>query len=332
MSDYREIKRAAVTGASGYIGSHLTEELVGRGIEVVALVHSNSNNHIGNLRELPKETLERVTIRFSDILAPSDLKAAFHSVDTVFHLAAQISVPYSNRAPMLFVQTNVVGTYNVLDTAKTLGIPRVVVVSSSEVYGGTSKEAFRETTPLCARSPYAASKIAAEKMAEAFYHCYRLGTVMIRPFNTFGPRQSLRAVIPWIVKQALEKDEIILGNLKPERDFVYVTDTVSGMIAAASAKDVEGRTYNLSTGAAVSVGEIVRIVGKKLGKELRVKHVDEQTRDPNSEVWTLVGDSTAAREQLGWKPVVKFEEGLDYVIESIKKHLVTGIDPSIRYE
>lgn len=314
----RAIRDAVVTGASGFIGSYLVEALVRRGARVRALARANSEHRLGNLALLAPEVLARVEVRFVDILDLQDLRAAAEGADTLFHLAAQINVPYSMRAPGLFLQTNGMGTQNVLQTAADLKIERTVVVSSSEVYGGTDGPLLREDDRLCARSPYAASKIAAEKMAEAFCHTYGVGAVVVRPFNTFGPRQSLRAVIPWVVSQALAGDEIQLGNLKPVRDFVYVTDTAAGMLAAGEAEGVEGVVFNLATGVGVDVAEIVRRTGRLVGRTLHIKTREERVRRTSAEVWQLLGDAARAAERLGWAPAVSFDEGLAEMVRTMQ--------------
>ncbi len=314
----RPIREAVVTGASGFIGSHLVELLVRQGVRVRALARSNSEHRLGNLDLLAPEVRRQVDAQLVDVLDPQDLRAALGTADTVFHLAAQINVPYSMRAPALFLQTNGLGTQNVLQAALDLGVERVVVISSSEVYGGTGDRPLREEDPLCARSPYAASKVAAEKMAQAYFHTFGLGAVVVRPFNTFGPRQSLRAVIPWVVSQALAGDEIELGNLKPVRDFVFVADTAAGMLAAGTAEGIEGETLHLATGVGLDVETIVRAVGRVVGRPLRIRRREERARHPRAEVWKLVGDAAKAQALLGWAPAVSFEEGLERVVQSMR--------------
>jgi nucleoside-diphosphate-sugar epimerase len=305
---------AVVTGASGFIGSHLVERLVQRGYFVRALGHSNSESRVGNLGSLDPATLQRVDVRLIDILDISELEAAFDGADVVFHLAAQISVPYSFRAPSLFIQTNVSGTLNVLQASVHQRVRRVVVISSSEVYGGTVPTPMPESQELQARSPYAASKIGAEKLAEAYWHTFQLGVVALRPFNTFGPRQSARAVIPWIVSQALASDTIVLGNVEAARDLVYITDTTDGMIAAAEVPDVEGMVFNLATGQAFTVRELVSRVGTQLGRDLVIAHDAELAREKSREVWTLIGDASRAADRLNWRPRVSIDEGISHVI------------------
>lgn len=315
---------AIVTGASGFIGSHLVERLAASDFRVVALVRPNSGKGIGKLSALPADVLSRLDIRFCDIQDPEDLEAALEPSAVVFHLAAQIDVAYSARAPSLFLQTNVLGTHNLLRAALEKRAARAVVISTSEVYGGAEAGLIDESYPLRARSPYAASKIAAEKLAESYYHSYDLGVVIVRPFNTFGPRQSERAVIPWLLRQALGGGDIALGNLSPVRDFVYVSDTVAGIIAAGVAEHVEGQVFNLATGIGRSIGGLVEEVGTLVGRTLTVKEGGGLVRRASGEVWRLVGDAGKAQSQLGWSPEVTFEEGLKAVAHS----LAGGASPS----
>lgn len=247
-----------------------------------------------------------------DLQDPSDVRAAFEGCDTVLHLAAQIDVAHSLRSPQLFWNTNTLGTKNVLDAARAAGVERVVVTSSSEVYGGTARDPLSESSSLIAKSPYAASKIAAEKLVESYYHSYRTGGVVVRLFNTFGPRQSVRAVIPWIISQALAGDHVRLGNTHAARDFVFVEDTVAGIIAAAKTVGVEGGVFNLATGHAHAIHEVVTHVERIAGKSLRVTTTAERVRG-TEEVWTLIGDARLAGERLQWKPRTSFLDGLQRV-------------------
>ena len=313
--------RVAVTGAGGFIGSHLVAELVGRGVDVVAIVRANGQGSIGNLAQLSDQDLGKIEIRHSDVMAPADLQRHLDGVDTVFHLAAQISVPYSKWAPSLFLQVNVMGTQNVLRAAHTLGIPRVVVMSTSEVYGAARQVPITEDHPLCARSPYAASKIAAEKLAEAYHYTYSMGTVIVRAFNTFGPRQSTRAVIPWLASQALSREVVRLGNIQPVRDFVFVRDTVHGIIAAGTAAGVDGQTFNLATGRGYSIAEIVDRVRLLTGRQFTVEVSANCTRNERFEVWKLIGSGDRAAARLGWTPSVGIDEGLRSVLNHVGAEL-----------
>jgi nucleoside-diphosphate-sugar epimerase len=307
----RQLGKVAVTGATGFIGSHLVERLLADGHEVTAAVRPNSRMDCGNLAKIPAHAALRT--RTVDILDPRDARSAVEGCDTLFHLAAQVDVAHSLKSPALFIQTNVTGTLNLLEAARAQGVRRVVVASSAEVYGG-SAQPLSETSPLMARSPYAATKIAKEKLAESFYHSYRLGTVVVRLFNTFGPRQSVRAVIPWIVTQAIAGGELHLGNVNAVRDFMYVGDTVDGLMAAASREGVEGRVFNLATGKTHSIQDVVDRVGGLCGRRLRVATDAERVRG-TEEVWNLLGDAGAAERELGWRAQVPFGEGLRRVYE-----------------
>ena len=322
----RPLTFVAVTGAAGFIGSHLVERLVTGGVYVRALVHANANCGIGNLSALPPDILSKLDIRFIDILDANDVQAAVRSVDTVFHLAANISIPYSTEAPMLFLQTNVIGTYNVLQAIREMKDTRGVIISSSEVYGkAAAADPIREDHELCACSPYAASKIAAEKLAESYYHSFDANVVVVRPFNTYGPRQSPRAVIPWIIHQAMESSEVTLGNVLAIRDFLFVRDTVEGMIAAATANDVQGQSFNLASGAGISIEDLAYKIGSLIGRPLTIHTSVSRIRATNSEVWQRIGDAEKARAKLGWSPKVGLDEGLMLVInEARSMPLVVG--------
>jgi nucleoside-diphosphate-sugar epimerase len=326
----RPLTFVAVTGAAGFIGSHLVERLVNDGVHVRALVHANANCGIGNLSALPPDILGKLDIRFIDILDVNNVKAAVQSVDTVFHLAANISIPYSTEAPMLFLQTNVIGTYNILQAIREMKETRTVIISSSEVYGKASGNPLREDHEMCACSPYAATKIAAEKLAESYYHSYDADVVIVRPFNTYGPRQSPRAVIPWIINQALESSDIKLGNVFPVRDFLFVRDNVAGMIAAATANDVQGQSFNLATGAGISVEDLVHKIGSLMGRSLTIHTSASRTRTANSEVWERIGDTEKARTKLGWSPKVGLDEGLMLVINAARSS--TPVAAAERYQ
>jgi len=317
----RPLTFVAVTGAAGFIGSHLVERLAKDGVHVRALVHTNANREIGNLSVLPPNVLSKLDIRFIDILDANDVQSALQSVDTVFHLAANISIPYSIEAPMLILQTNVIGTYNVLQAIREMKDTRAIMVSSSEVYGKATMNPIREDHELCACSPYAASKIAAEKLAESYYYSFDADVVVVRPFNTYGPRQSSRAVIPLIVNQAMESSEVTLGNVLAVRDFLFVHDTVEGMIAAATANDVQGQSFNLATGTGISVEDLVYKIGSLMGRSLTIHMSVTRTRVANSEVWQRIGDAEKARTKLGWSPKVELDEGLMLVINEARNSM-----------
>lgn len=312
-------KRVLVTGADGFIGSHLVERLVEEGASVRAFVYYNSFGRWGWLDESPVS--EAIEVTCGDITDSDFVREAASGMDTIFHLAALIAIPYSYHAPRAYLRTNVEGTLNVLQAAKDLSVPRVVHTSTSEVYGTARHVPIREGHPLQGQSPYSASKIAADKMAEAFHLSFDLPVVTVRPFNTFGPRQSARAVIPTIISQALRGEDLKLGNLDPTRDLTFVSDTVDGFVRAATADKALGRTVNLGTGRETSIRDLVRIVGDIVGRSL-VPEVDrERVRPEGSEVERLLADNGLAGDLLGWQPSVSLEEGLRRTVEWIRENL-----------
>ena len=308
-----------VTGSDGFIGSHLVERLVAEGARVRALVYYNSFGQWGWLDQSPvRDAVDVVAGDVSDVECVRDAVAG---CEVVFHLAALIAIPYSYHAPRSYVRTNVEGTLNVLQAARAAGVRRVVHTSTSEVYGTAQYVPIPETHPLQGQSPYSASKIAADKMAEAFHLSFGLPVVTLRPFNTFGPRQSARAVIPTIISQALRGRRIKLGNLAPTRDLTYVTDTVDGFVRAGAVPGIEGRTINLGVGREASIGDLVKVVGDLLGGPLDVVVEKERLRPNGSEVERLLSDNTLAGELLGWKPDLTLEQGLEKTIGWIRDNL-----------
>jgi NAD dependent epimerase/dehydratase len=308
-------ERALVTGAGGFIASHLCERLVSDGASVRALCRYTSRREIGNLADVPDETRAELEIVFGDLLDRDFVAKAVAGCETVYHLAASISVPYSFVAPREVVRTNVEGTLNVLTAALEAAPARVVHLSSSEVYGTAQHTPIDEAHPLHVQSPYAASKVGADKLAESFFLAFALPVVIARPFNTFGPRQSLRAVIPTIVTQALDGDEVNLGATSPTRDFVYVTDTVDGLARLAAEPTAAGETFNIATGTDVSVEDVVGIVGELLGRELRIVSRPERLRPHESEVFQLRGDASKLRQAVSWEPATSLRDGLQAVID-----------------
>jgi NAD dependent epimerase/dehydratase len=307
--------QALVTGAGGFIASHLVERLVREGLTVRALCRYTSRQDVGNLADIPDETRAELDIVFGDLLDRDFVAKAVAGCDTVFHLAASISVPYSFVAPRQVVLTNVEGTLNVLTATLEAETSRVVHLSSSEVYGTAQYTPIDEAHPLHVQSPYAASKVGADKLAESFFLALALPVVIARPFNTFGPRQSLRAVIPTIIAQALSGDEVHLGATSPTRDFVYVGDTVDALLRLASEPKALGETYNIASGTDVSVEEVVTIVGQLLGRELRIVTQPERLRPNESEVLQLCGDASKLRQAVSWEPATSLRDGLEAVID-----------------
>jgi NAD dependent epimerase/dehydratase len=309
---------ALVTGAAGFIGSHLVERLAAEGASVRALCRYTSRTEIGNLAYLPDDMVASLDLRFGDLADADFVRDAVEGVDVVFHLGASISVAYSYVAPREVVQTNVLGTLNVLSAARSAGTRRVVQMSSSEVYGTAQYAPIDEQHPLHAQSPYAARKVAADKLAETFHLSFGLPVVIARPFNTYGPRQSQRAVIPTIAAQALAGDELSIGDLTPTRDFVYVGDTVRALLQLGDDDRHGGETFNISTGVDVSIGDVVRIVGEALGKELAVQRNPSRLRPATSEVFRLIGSADRLHAAYGWEPAVDLREGIGRVLEWLR--------------
>jgi len=314
-------QRVLVTGAGGFIGSHLVEHLVRQGATVRALTHYNSANHWFNLERLPEDCRRDVEVFPGDIGDPALVDDAVRGCETVFHLAALIGIPYSYRARASYVATNVIGTANVLEACLRRDVGRLVHTSTSEVYGSAQYIPIDESHPLVAQSPYAASKIGADKLVESFWHSFSLPTVTIRPFNTYGPRQSARAIVPTIISQALHGNAISLGNASPVRDLTYVDDTVAGFIAGARHAPGQGEVVNLGTGEGISVEELVTRVGRVLGKTLEIVSDESRVRPAGSEVTRLVSNNAKAIELLRWRPTTTLEEGLERTTTHIRSHL-----------
>lgn len=304
--------RVLVTGAGGFIGSHLVETLCARGAQVVAFAHYNGDQRAGWLDQSPIRG--EVECVFGDVRDADRVERAAKDCAAIFHLAALIGIPYSYVAPASYLDTNATGTLNVLRAAQRHGA-RLIHTSTSEVYGTARTAPISEDHPLQAQSPYAASKIAADKLVESFHLSFGVAATTVRPFNTFGPRQSLRAVIPTIIAQALKQDEIRLGNLTPTRDFTYVADTVDGFIAAAQCDAAIGRTVNLGVGAEISIGDLAARIAARLGRDVSVVQADDRTRAAGSEVDRLLSDNGRMRALTGWAPRWSLDDGLDGVID-----------------
>ncbi len=309
-----------VTGAGGFIGSHLVETLVAHGASVRALVRYTSRGNLGALEQLDRQTRSSVEVVHGDLCRPDVVRAAFEGVSVAFHLGALISIPYSYQSPDEAVATNVLGTLNVLQAARHAGVRRLVHTSTSEVYGTAQRVPMDETHPLQGQSPYAASKIGADKLAESFARAFNLPVVTVRPFNSFGPRQSTRAVIPTIITQLLDDRRIRLGSLHPRRDFTFVTDTVAGFLRAAELPDLRWQEINLGTGRDVSIGEVLELIAGLLGVTAEVTTETERMRPPNSEVDRLCSSNRLAADVLGWAPTVSLEDGLRLTIDWVKTH------------
>jgi NAD dependent epimerase/dehydratase len=319
MSSHWAGKAVLVTGAGGFIGSHVVDRLVSEGAVVRAFLHYNSRGDVGALGW--ESDLDAVDLRFGDLRDEDALAAAADGCDTVLHLGALIAIPYSYVAPRDVVETNVLGTLNVLSAARRTGARRVVCLSTSEVYGTPESDVITERDRLSAQSPYAASKIGADQLALSFHRSFDLPVGVVRPFNTYGPRQSARAVIPTILSQGLAGRPLALGALHPVRDFLYVEDTVSGVLAFAAWEGAPGSLLHVGTGEGVTVGELVRLAGEVLGRELDVELDEQRVRPDASEVQRLVCDASAARERLGWEPEVPLRDGLERTVEWIARNL-----------
>jgi NAD dependent epimerase/dehydratase len=307
-----------VTGAGGFIGSHLAERLVELGAKTRALVEYNSNNSWGWIDE--STVKHEITVTLGDIRDPESMRQAFENIDIVFHLAALIAIPYSYRAPQSYVSTNISGTLNVLQEANSGGADLVVHTSTSEVYGSAGYVPMDEAHPIQSQSPYSASKTAADEMAKAFHLSFGLPVSIIRPFNTFGPRQSSRAVIPTIITQALAGDSVQLGSLTPSRDFNYVADTVEGFIRIAECPAAVGQVVNVGSGREITIGDLASTILSLTGSNVPIVEDPQRVRPENSEVDRLCADSTKAKELLGWGPEYSLEEGLSETIEWVRKN------------
>jgi UDP-glucose 4-epimerase len=315
-------RKVLVTGADGFIGSHLTERLVALGANVRAFCFYNSNSSLGWLDDAEPAVKKSLDVRLGDIRDARFVEEACRGVDTVFHLAALIAIPYSYTAPESFVDTNVKGTLNVLEGARRAGCRRMVNTSTSEVYGTPDNVPIRETHPLQGQSPYSASKIAADKLCEAYHFSFKVPVVTLRPFNTYGPRQSTRAVLPTILVQLLAgKKEVKLGRLDPTRDLTFVADTVEGFVKAAEVEGIEGEVIQLGTGRTVSIGELFYAACSALAAKAHVVQEQERLRPDNSEVMVLLSDPSKAKSVLGWEALVPLEEGLRRTAVWLEKRL-----------
>lgn len=309
-----------VTGAGGFIGSHLVERLVRDGASVRALVRYTSRGDRGALEWVEPGVLADVEVVTGELRDVESVDRAVAGSDVVLHLGAQITIPYSYVNPRDYTEVNVLGTLNVCQAALRHGVTRVVQTSTSEVYGTAQTVPITEAHPLEPQSPYAASKVAADKLVDSFQRSFDLPAVVLRPFNTYGPRQSARAVIPTIISQALTGDVVRLGATDPRRDLTFVADTVAGFVAAATASGVEGRTIQLGTDHDVSVGDLVDEVGEVLGRELQVELDERRVRPEKSEVQRLISSPALAGELLGWAPQVTLREGLARTIDYVRDH------------
>lgn len=321
MSKMWRGRSVLVTGAGGFIGSHLCEDLVGRGAQVHAFVRYTSRFGLGYLDDVSEDVAASLEVVRGDLRDADAVDGAVSGVDAVFHLGALIGIPYSYVHPRETIDTNITGTLNVATAALRHGVRCMVHTSSSEVYGTARVVPIDESHPLQGQSPYSASKIGADKIVESFHQSFGLPAVTVRPFNTYGPRQSARAVIPTIITQGLSGATIKVGNLTPRRDFTYVSDTVAGLVRAAEVDAALGMVLNLGTGKEISIGDLVARISGILGVELEPASDEARVRPPTSEVERLCSDNALARDVLGWSPAVGLGEGLERTVAWIAEHL-----------
>lgn len=308
-------KKVLVTGADGFIGSHLVEQLISDGYKVKAFVYYNSFNSWGWLDSLPKNLLDKIEVFTGDIRDPNGVRTAMKDCEIVFHLAALIAIPYSYHSPDSYIDTNVKGTLNIIQAAKEFGIERVLVTSTSEVYGTAQFVPITELHPKQPQSPYSASKIGADCIAESFYRSFDLPLTIVRPFNTFGPRQSARAIIPTVITQLLSgMEEIRLGDLIPTRDLVYVKDTVHGFIDIAKSNELMGHEVNIATQSEICIGDLAQILINKINPNAQIVSDQQRLRPEKSEVFRLFGSNEKIKKYTSWNQKFSLEQGLDETI------------------
>jgi len=311
-----------VTGSDGFIGSHLVEELLKNGHAVKAFVMYNSFNSWGWLDTFPKDVLSEIEIFSGDVRDPNGVREAIKDVNEVFHLAALIAIPYSYHSPDSYVDTNIKGTLNVLQAARDFEVDRVLVTSTSEVYGTAQYVPIDEKHPYQGHSPYSATKIGADRLAESFYRSFDMPITIVRPFNTYGPRQSARAVIPTIIMQLLSgKEKIELGSLTPSRDFTYVKDTVKAFLEISKSEATIGEEINIASQREITIGELAQELIKQINPDASVLCSEERLRPEKSEVNRLLGSNEKIKRLTGWEPKYTFEDGLSETIKFIKANL-----------
>jgi NAD dependent epimerase/dehydratase len=313
-------KKVLVTGAAGFIGSHLCEALVGAGAAVTALIRYSGRSDWGNLEHLPADKQAALRVVGGNVEDPHQMIRVAEGQEVIFHLAALIAIPYSYVAPTSYVRTNVEGTLNVLEAARLHRTPRVVHTSTSETYGTALYTPIDEKHPMQAQSPYAASKIGGDKVAESYFRSFGVPVATLRPFNTYGPRQSARAVIPTIISQALAGKEVRLGNLKPVRDLTFVRDTVAAFLAIAGSDAALGQTVNAGAGSGITIGDLAAKILGLMGKQNPIVVEQDRLRPDTSEVFELVCDNRKAAAVMGWAPTVKLEAGLSEAIDFVRSH------------
>lgn len=309
-------KKVLITGAGGFIGSHLTEALVKSGCKVKAMIHYNSFNRWGWLDYIPRDILKEINVFCGDIRDPNGVSEALKDTEIVFHLAALIGIPYSYHSPDTYVDTNIKGTLNILQFSRMHNIEKIIHTSTSEVYGTAQFVPITEEHPINPQSPYAATKSGADFLAQSFYRSFNLPVITVRPFNTYGPRQSARAIIPTIINQLLKgKKEIYLGSLSPTRDLNYVADTVNGFISAATSTDTSGKVFNIGNNNEISVGDLAKKIMEITGIKAEIVVDKQRIRPEKSEVERLFASNEKAKESLLWQPKFSLEKGLKLTIE-----------------
>jgi len=315
-------RKILVTGAGGFIGSHLVERLVADGCQVRAMVHYNSGGKWGNLEMLSEDVKQQIEVFPGDLTDPFSVRNAVEGCEVVFHLAALIAIPYSYVAPQSYVSTNVTGTLNVMEASRNCGVRKVVHTSTSETYGTAKYTPIDEQHPLQGQSPYSASKIGADKIAESYFCSFNLPVTTIRPFNTYGPRQSARAVIPTIISQILAgRKAVKLGSLSPVRDFNFVKDTVDGFVKVALSEQSIGEVINIGFGSGITIGELAEMIMEITGKKVQIVSDDLRVRPDNSEVFELICANSKAEDLVDWKPRFTLKEGLRETVAFIEKNL-----------
>jgi len=314
-------KRVLITGAGGFIGSHITERLVALGARVKAFVRYNSRNDWGALEFIPKDKLSQVQVIMGDLRDSDAIRRTGKDIDVLFHLGSLIAIPYSYENPRDAIETNIMGTLNILNSARGNSIKKVIHTSTSEVYGTAQYVPIDEKHPLHGQSPYSASKIGADMIAESFYRSYETPVTIVRPFNTFGPRQSARAVIPTIISQALIREQIYVGSLHPTRDYTYIDDIVEAFIKVAESPSLIGEVINIGSNFEMSIGDVTKRVLEILGKTKEIIVDPYRIRPLMSEVERLWCDNTKAKESLGWVPITSFDEGLKKTMEWVSDNI-----------
>lgn len=316
------MSKVLITGADGFIGSHLVEKMVKKGHKVKAFVNYNSFNSWGWLDIVPKNILDEIEIFAGDVRDPNGVRSAVKGSEEVFHLAALIAIPYSYHSPDAYVDTNIKGTLNILQASRDLDVSKILVTSTSEVYGSAIYVPIDEKHPFQGQSPYSATKIGADRLAESFYRSFNLPVTIVRPFNTYGPRQSARAVIPTIITQLLSgKETIKLGSLTPTRDFNYVADTVNGFIEIAESNKTIGEEINIATQQEISIEDLAKELIRQINPNAKIVTDDVRIRPENSEVDRLLGSNKKIMELTNWKPQYTFEQGISETIEFFRENL-----------